>query len=69
MPRAATSVATKAFVCPDLKASSTLDLCACVLPPCNAPTFTPASFIRLANLSAPCLVLTKKILFPFRAAI
>ena len=69
MPRAATSVATNAFVWPDLNASKTLERCAWVLPPCSAPTATPTSFIFLVNLSAPCFVLTKKILFPFLAAI
>ncbi len=69
IPRAATSVATRAAFSCSLNSLSVRVRIACDFPPCRAPTGTPA-FARLsARRSAPHWVLTKRVVFQLRAAI
>jgi hypothetical protein len=68
IPRAATSVATRAAFSCSLNSLSVHVRTACDFPPCRAPTGTLA-FARLsARRSAPRWVLTKRIVFPLSAA-
>ena len=69
IPRAATLVATSAAFSCSLNSLSVRVRAACDFPPCRAPNGTLA-FVRLsARRSAPRWVLTKRIVFPLRAAI